>query len=134
MAMTKTKKRLIAGVLVIALSLAGLFGLLPGNPHQARWDDYLSRLARLTRQPVPDTPALTLKPFPSPRALRQPFPEHRVDLLDYLQLRRCGLMQLISERNSASRPRSDTCQRWRGSIRQLRTDSAIILSTMATMK
>jgi len=82
-------------------SLLAIWWLVPGDPDEALWEDYLSRIARLTRQDLPARPPLPLLAYPSARELRLPLPEHRVDVLDYLELRHCGLMELISQRNSA---------------------------------
>ena len=94
------KRLLVVALLVTGLPLA-LWWLTPGNTDEAIWEDYLERLARLTRQDVPDRAPLPIKPYPGTRELREALPEHRVDLLDYLELRHCDLMELISQRNSA---------------------------------
>ncbi|HBL87906.1 MAG TPA: hypothetical protein DD399_14050, partial [Alcanivorax sp.] len=70
-------------------------------PVTARWQDYLTRLERLTRQPVPPPSALDLRPYPGNAVLRRPLPDLRTGLLNYLALRHCDLMSLVSERNSA---------------------------------
>ena len=87
--------------LAVALLAAVAWWLAPVDEDQARWDDYLSRLERLTRQALPAPPPLDLQRYPRNRDLRLPIPVHRVDLLDYLELRHCDLMTLISKRNSA---------------------------------
>jgi hypothetical protein len=93
-----------AGWVLASLAIASLLvigWLAPQDPDEARWEDYLSRIARLSRQELPARGPLPLLTYPSARELRLPLPEHRVDLLDYLELRHCGLMELISQRNSA---------------------------------
>ncbi|WP_297769434.1 DUF3080 family protein [uncultured Alcanivorax sp.] len=87
-----------------ALAMASLLAigwLAPQDPDEARWEDYLDRIARLSRQALPERAPLPLLPYPGARELRLPLPEHRVDMLDYLELRHCGLMELISQRNSS---------------------------------
>jgi len=93
----KTGFLIIAAVFLVAFTL---WWLMPGNDSEARWEDYLSRLARLSQQAVPERAPLPIVPYPGNRELHQPIPEHRVDMLDYLELRHCNLMSLISERNS----------------------------------
>jgi hypothetical protein len=93
-----------AGWVLASLAIASLLvigWLAPQDPDEARWEDYLSRIARLSRQELPARGPLPLLTYPGARELRLPLPEHRVDLLDYLELRHCGLMELISQRNSA---------------------------------
>ena len=93
-----------AGWVLASLAIASLlviWWLAPQDPDEARWEDYLSRIARLSRQELPARGPLPLLTYPGARELRLPLPEHRVDLLDYLELRHCGLMELISQRNSA---------------------------------
>ncbi|WP_290539501.1 MULTISPECIES: DUF3080 family protein [Alcanivorax] len=90
------------GLAALAIaSLLAVWWLVPQDPDEALWEDYLSRIARLTRQDLPARAPLPLLVYPGARELRLPLPEHRVDLLDYLELRHCGLMELISQRNSA---------------------------------
>ena len=87
-----------------ALAMASLLAigwLAPQDPDEARWEDYLDRIARLSRQALSERAPLPLLPYPGARELRLPLPEHRVDMLDYLELRHCGLMELISQRNSS---------------------------------
>ena len=93
----KTGFLIIAAVFLVAFTL---WWLMPGNDSEARWEDYLSRLARLSQQAVPERAPLPIVPYLGNRELHQPIPEHRVDMLDYLELRHCNLMSLISERNS----------------------------------
>ncbi|GAA5120785.1 DUF3080 family protein [Alloalcanivorax gelatiniphagus] len=90
--------------LIMALPLAALTVLVllpwPADPQRARWDGYLDRLARLSRQAVPPAAPLDLRPYPGNAALRRPLPDLRAGVFDYLDLRHCNLMGLVSDRNS----------------------------------
>ena len=94
-------KKTVLAVALIALAATAGLALWPEDPVAARWQDYLARLERLTRQPVPPAAALELRPYPGNAALRRPLPDLRTGLLNYLGLRHCDLMALVSERNSA---------------------------------
>ena len=94
-------KKTVLAVALIALAATAGLALWPEDPVAARWQDYLARLERLTRQPVPPAAALELRPYPGNAALRRPLPDLRTGLLNYLGLRHCDLMSLVSERNSA---------------------------------
>ena len=94
-------KKTVLAVALIALAAAAGLALWPEDPVAARWQDYLTRLERLTRQPVPPPSALDLRPYPGNAVLRRPLPDLRTGLLNYLALRHCDLMSLVSERNSA---------------------------------
>ncbi|MGB1498262.1 DUF3080 family protein [Alloalcanivorax venustensis] len=94
-------KKTVLAVALIALAATAGLALWPEDPVAARWQDYLARLERLTRQPVPSAAALELRPYPGNAALRRPLPDLRTGLLNYLGLRHCDLMSLVSERNSA---------------------------------
>jgi len=94
------KRTLLAAALTALVTIVGL-ALWPEDPVAARWEDYLTRLERLTRQPVPPASALDLRPYPGNAAMRRPLPDLRTGLLNYLGLRHCDLMSLVSERNSA---------------------------------
>lgn len=97
--MIKTKNGVLI-IITITLMIFTLWWLIPGNSDDARWEDYLSRLARLSGQAVPERAPLPVLVYPGNRELQQPIPEQRVNLLEYLELRHCNLMTLISERNS----------------------------------
>lgn len=87
--------------LICTVAALLLWQSLGADPHAARWQDYLKRLSRITDLPVPDPAPLPLRLYPSDRDLGHSLPEHRIDLLDYIELRHCDLMALVSQRNSA---------------------------------
>lgn len=63
--------------------------------------DYQQRVNRVLALDSP-APQLTAAPaFIAKSALQQPLPDLRIDLLDAFATRRCGLDQLIAERNSS---------------------------------
>ncbi|MES1929459.1 hypothetical protein SADO_09382 [Salinisphaera dokdonensis CL-ES53] len=66
----------------------------------ARFDDYLDRLARTLDREIPVQPAPTRTGYPPRRALLQPIDTPRTGWIGFFQLNRCGLMNLVSERNS----------------------------------
>lgn len=68
------KKKLLVAALIALATAAGL-ALWPRDPVAARWDDYLTRLERITRQPIPPAPGLDLRPYPGNAALRRPLPD-----------------------------------------------------------
>ncbi|MFP1683525.1 hypothetical protein ACLD0W_13510 [Alloalcanivorax sp. C16-1] len=91
--------------LTLALALAALTMLAvlpwPGDPKRARWDGYLDRLARLSRQAVPPAAPLDLRPYPGNAAPRRPLPDLRAGLQRALRhhtdrwqdlMGACGLM------------------------------------------
>lgn len=97
------KPSLWAGIVTLLFALAGvlLWQSLGADPHAARWQDYLARLSRITDIPIPASTPLPLRSYPSDRELKQSLPDHRINLLDYIELRHCDLMALVSQRNSA---------------------------------
>lgn len=65
------------------------------------WLDYHSRLQRMLALPEL-APELTPVPeLPPVRQLYQPLADTTLDLLDLVVLRRCGLQQLVAERNNS---------------------------------
>ncbi|MDT0618925.1 DUF3080 family protein [Salinisphaera sp. P385] len=62
-------------------------------------EDYADRVARVLDQPV--TPAAPSLPrYPRPRDRHLPVPPERTGWIGYFQLKRCGLLGLIGQRNS----------------------------------
>lgn len=89
----------ITRILLLSLVL-GLAGCGEGAGN-ATLKDYQQRLQRVLGLPSPTPVATTTAVFPAKSALQQPLPDLRIDLLDAFATRRCGLDQLIAERNSS---------------------------------
>mgnify|MGYP001966890636 CR=1 FL=1 len=91
----------LAAALVTAALVTAIIGGCTGTDSpQARFDDYLTRLARtLDRDPEPAT-QLPRRLYPARRDLRQPIDTPRTGWIGFFQLHRCGLVNLVSERNS----------------------------------
>lgn len=86
-------------VLTISASLA-LTGC--DNSGEHHFNDYHQRLANVLEvDPIPFHPQEDLPSFPSTRDLYIPIDDIRIGLLDAYELRRCGLFQLIADRNSS---------------------------------
>ncbi|MCW8329779.1 DUF3080 domain-containing protein [Photobacterium sp. SDRW27] len=85
------------------LTLLLLFLLVQGcdrNSAEASLQNYNKRLAKVldvSPSPKPDT---DIPVFAAPRDLILPISDIRIGLLDAYELRKCGLFQLIAERNS----------------------------------
>lgn len=66
------------------------------------FEDYHSRLTRLLPLPAPAiNPIATLPALPAVREVLQQLPDLRLDLLDLVAIRHCGLQQLVASRNSS---------------------------------
>ncbi|MFN3899595.1 MAG: DUF3080 family protein [Alishewanella aestuarii] len=91
------KQVLLLNLLVLALLLSGC----SDSAGVATLRDYQQRLNRVLEldSAKPQLPAAAALPAKS--ALQQPLPDLRIDLLDAFATRRCGLDQLIAERNSS---------------------------------
>ena len=91
-------------VLMILL-LPALFGACAKPTAADDFDDYLQRVARVVDADVPDWQAagqqLIVSKYPGPKQRYLDTVESRVGLLDFLSLHDCGLLHLISERNSS---------------------------------
>ncbi|WP_276203190.1 DUF3080 domain-containing protein [Photobacterium aquae] len=61
---------------------------------------YQQRLANVLDIPSPDLPEPNVIPFPDKRDLYIPIDDIRINLIDAYELRKCGLFNLIAERNS----------------------------------
>jgi hypothetical protein len=77
-----------------------LSGCSPSSP-QAVLEDYQQRVANVLEQELALVQPATTLPLPSRRARQQQLAETRGGLLDTLELRHCGLLPLIAERNSS---------------------------------
>ncbi|MES1938781.1 hypothetical protein T5B8_00990 [Salinisphaera sp. T5B8] len=82
------------------LLVAALAGCRAADSPQARFDDYLTRLARTLERDLPAATATPRSLYPPRRALAQPVQTPRTGWIGFFQLHRCGLVNLISERNS----------------------------------
>ncbi|MGF1690069.1 DUF3080 domain-containing protein [Photobacterium kagoshimensis] len=88
-------------MIVLALS-ASLVLTGCDNSSEYHFNDYHQRLANvLDIDPIPFHPLEDLPNFPSTRDLYIPIDDIRIGLLDAYELRRCGLFQLIADRNSS---------------------------------
>lgn len=65
-----------------------------------RFDDYLARLARTLDVARPDPPPRSARLYPDKRRLQWPVETPRTGWIGFFQLHRCGLVNLVSERNS----------------------------------
>lgn len=65
------------------------------------WLDYHSRLQRILVLPDFEPVLLPVPTLPPVRELYQPLPTSKLNLLDLVVLRRCGLQQLLAERNNS---------------------------------
>ncbi|GLQ70647.1 DUF3080 family protein [Vibrio penaeicida] len=71
------------------------------DPVLSMYDDYITRIARVqdvSSLSVPDTIYISL---PDKKLLQTPIPRISIGLLESYELRRCGLFELIAERNSS---------------------------------
>lgn len=82
-------------ILLASLMLAGC-----GSRAEQLWDDYLARLSRLTGQAVPEATPGTLQRYPRHRELSRPVSELRTGLVGFLDLGKCDMRALVSERNA----------------------------------
>jgi hypothetical protein len=69
---------------------------------ESLFEDYHSRLARILPLPAPAINPITALPaLPAVREVQQQLPDLRLDLLDLVAIRHCGLQQLVASRNSS---------------------------------
>ncbi len=89
-----------AVLLCCLLLLVILGGCSP--PAEGIFADYHNRLARLLPLPAATPhPITALAALPAVREVQQPLPDLRLDLLDLVAIRHCGLQQLVASRNSS---------------------------------
>ncbi|MES1923884.1 hypothetical protein T31B1_01135 [Salinisphaera sp. T31B1] len=67
---------------------------------ETRFDDYLARLARTLDTPRPSPSAPVARAYPDKRRLQRPVETPRTGWIGLFELHRCGLVNLVSERNS----------------------------------
>ncbi|MEC6814210.1 DUF3080 domain-containing protein [Photobacterium toruni] len=109
--------------------------LLPSckdNTTETLFNTYQQRLTNVLDITPIAVPALTLPSYPDTRSLRQPLADLRMGLLDAYELRRCGLFQLIAERNSVLGKVQDQTRRLRYELlflKQLNHCLAVLNST-----
>jgi len=86
---------------LLSLLLCVTLGSCSRHDAEDLWLDYHSRLQRMLE--LPDlAPKLTPVPeLPPVRQLYQPLPDTKLNVLDLVVLRRCGLQQLVAERNNS---------------------------------
>ena len=97
-------KRVVLSAQVLRGGLLAILMLVVGcgpQTGEALWQDYLTRLARLTGEPIPAADTATRAQYPRQRELTQPVTQQRTGLLRYLALTDCDLIHLVSERNSS---------------------------------
>ncbi|CAH0526024.1 DUF3080 family protein [Vibrio hippocampi] len=81
--------------------LSLLLGLLGCTPEpEKNMQRYMQRLANVMNVEAEPLPASQLYPIPAKRVLAREATQMTVGLLESYQLRHCGLLQLVSERNS----------------------------------
>ncbi|WP_210394926.1 DUF3080 family protein [Motiliproteus sediminis] len=80
--------------------LVVLLGGCSRDTPEAVLANYVDRVASVLEQPYPDAAEADLTVLPTRRTRRLPLVELRAGLLDALDLADCGLLPLISERNS----------------------------------
>ncbi|UXI00070.1 DUF3080 domain-containing protein [Photobacterium sp. TY1-4] len=85
--------------IAVLLLCFALFGC-ERNSSEASFEIYQQRLASVLEVPTPAAPKTQTPPLPDIRDLLLPIEEIRIGLLDAYELRKCGLFQLIAERNS----------------------------------
>ena len=87
--------RLCALILILLIG-----GCSAADTPRARFDDYLARLARVLDTAVPPAQAPPPAAYPAKRALTRIVDTPRTGWIGLFELRRCGLVNLISKRNS----------------------------------
>ncbi|MGR5061334.1 DUF3080 domain-containing protein [Photobacterium sp. DNB22_13_2] len=82
--------------------LVFIFGVTGCEPNTAKrsFETYNERLANVLETKPIKIKEGELETFPEPRELLLPIEDIRIDLLDAYELRKCGLFNLIAERNS----------------------------------
>ena len=86
--------------LLLYFCLLPLSGCFHSDPTEDVFSTYLDRLANVQDQDVVPFKAHSIPVLPEKRELRVSIEDIRMGLLDAYELRKCGLFQLIAERNS----------------------------------
>lgn len=94
------------------LAVCALLAACGGDPVAAMYDDYLTRLERVSQvDRPPDALTTESRPYPRGRLRQMAVPEVGGSLLDIFRLRRCGIAELVAERNSILGRHADTAAR-----------------------
>jgi hypothetical protein len=94
------RKKLFAGAIALFLLCVVIGGCSRTDSPDARFDDYLDRLARTLDRDLPTQTSATRQSYPARRELLQAVEVPRTGWIGFFQLHRCGLVNLVSERNS----------------------------------
>ena len=87
-------------VLAGCLLVAAIAGCSAADSPSARFDDYLTRLARTLGQDLTPATPDARRHYPARRRLLRPVETPRTGWIGFFRLHRCGLVNLVSERNS----------------------------------
>ncbi|WP_439509420.1 DUF3080 family protein [Marinimicrobium koreense] len=87
-------------VITCLLTTALLSACQPTPPAEAMLDDYLERLARVLEVDEPPLEAASLPRMPPARVLQVDIEPLSINLLEFWEFRRCGLAEILGERNS----------------------------------
>ena len=87
-------------ITAIFLMLTLLWACQPTPPAEAMLDDYLERLARVLEVDEPPLEAASLPRMPPARVLQVDIEPLSINLLEFWEFRRCGLAEILGERNS----------------------------------
>lgn len=90
------KKQILAAVL---LNLLIVSGCEPKNPAIEAIDNYQARIGNVLELASADLNA-SLTQYPAQNKRQWPINENKINLLEFLQLKECGLQSLVGQRNS----------------------------------
>lgn len=90
----------VRGGLILLLLGIVFTGCTPSDSPRGRFDDYLTRLARTLERDLPPTDTTRYVGYPARRVLRRPIEVPRTGWIGFFQLHRCGLVNLVAQRNS----------------------------------
>lgn len=90
----------LRGVLALLILCVVIGGCAPADSPTARFDDYLTRLARTLNRDLAPAITPTYRGYPQRRTLRQHVDTPRTGWIGLFELHRCGLVNLIAQRNS----------------------------------